>query len=420
MKGKLALAVGFALLIAVVAWAQEKIELNTIGGPDTTGQEAREILRFMEKYPNVTINVTSIPYGRDQRTKLVASFAAGGSAYDFYVIDCVEVPEYAEAGWALDVTDWVTPEMKRDVLPFALEGMAYKDRWYGLPWISEWKSFVYNAEMFKKVGYEKSPATWDEYVKLSQKLQKAGVVKKYATAWSWIQKEAVICDFAALTASFGGEFFDKDNNPLFNKGGAVKALQFMVDTIYKYKITNPASTTYTETDVDNAMRAGDIAYEYRWGLPLVPLNNPEISKIVGQARIALAPSYDGKHSAACSGPMGWSISPGSKNKEWAWKYILFRADMEGAKRNAIEAGVFPGWAPLYSDPEVIKAVPGIDLMLEQGKHIVNRPRVPWYYEFSAALQVEILNALVRKKTPQQALNDAYKKTLEIKAKAEKK
>jgi len=110
-----------ALLIALaanVAYSEEKIILNTISGPDPAGVMAKEHALF-EKLTGIKVNVTTVPYGREQRTKLVAAFMAGGTAYDMYVIDCVEVPEYVEAGWALDVTPWITPEMKEDILPFA-------------------------------------------------------------------------------------------------------------------------------------------------------------------------------------------------------------------------------------------------------------------------------------------------------------
>ena len=90
----------------------------------------------------------------------------------------------------------------------------------------------------------------------------------------------------------------------------------------------------------------------------------------------------------------------------------------GAKRNAIKYGVFPGWISLYEDPSVTDAIPGLDVMLESGKQVVNRPRVPWYYKFSDALQLELHKAMTRAKSPENALNDAVAETLKIKREAE--
>lgn len=416
--------VGLVVLVAGLAVAtgvQEKgaassgpVELNTISGPgpgvDWLAARAQEF----QKKTGATINITVIPYGRDQNIKLMASFLAGGSAYDVFVIDCVEVPQYAESGWVLPIDDHVTPQMKADLLPFAAEGMVYKGHWYGLPWASEWKSFLYNEKMLSEVGYTEPPKTWSDFLTMSEHLQNAGIVK-YASAWSWAAKESLICDYVALASSMGGQFFDDAQNPVFNRGGAVQALQFMSDALYKYKIVDPSSIMWTETEVNNAMFAGDIAFGMRWGLPLVQLNDPKISKTVGEWRIALLPSYDGNHPYTVSGPMGWAISSGTKHPKEAWEWVNFIANEQGAKVAAIESGNVPGWASLFKDPEVVRAVPGLDQLLEQAKYVVNRPRVPWYHDFSTMFAVDLNSALAGRMTPQEALDDAYAKTMEIKA-----
>jgi multiple sugar transport system substrate-binding protein len=395
----------------VVEVTAEPVSLNTLWGPDETGWTAKEFERF-EELTGIHVEVTTVPYW-GHREKLLADFAAGGGAYDFYVIDCIEVAEYAAAGWAMDVTPWITEEMKENILPFAAEGMIYQGKWYGLPFISEWKSTVYNANKFSEAGFDGLASIFDEFVAQCQEIKDAGLAN-YGVAWSWFQGECLICDFAALAACFGGQFFTEDNEPLFNQGGAVEALQWMVDSIYEYEITDPASLTFTEGEVEEAMRAGEIAFSFQWGLPLVSLNNPDISNVVGECAVGLSPSVDGKHSACVSGPMGLSVNAFSKYPREAWQVLNFRAGFEGAKRNAVGAGITPGWGSLFTDPDVVEAVPGLDLMLEQAKTVVNRPRVPWYWDFSTALQEELHFALTQQKEPQQAMDDAYARTLEVK------
>ncbi|MGA2975851.1 MAG: extracellular solute-binding protein [Spirochaetia bacterium] len=391
------------------------VELNTLSGPGPSVDWLAKRAQAFQDKTGVRVNITVVPYGRDQGVKLMASFLAGGSAYDVYVIDCVEVPQYVESGWVLPIDDHVTAQMKADLVPFAGGGMEYKGHWYGLPWASEWKSFLYNEKMLSDAGFDHPPKTWDEFVSMSQQLQSSGVVK-YASAWSWAPKECLICDFVAMASSMGGQFFDEAQNPLFNKGGAVTALQWMADAIKKYKVADPSSIMWTENDVDKAIEAGDIAFGMRWGLPLVELNDPSISKTVGQWKIALLPSYDGNHPYTVSGPMGWAISFGTKHPKESWDWLNFIASEEGAKTAAIEHGNVPGWIPLFTDPDVVKAVPGLDLMLDQAKYVVNRPRVPWYGDFSTMFAVDLNNALVGNMSAADALNDAYTKTVAIKAK----
>jgi multiple sugar transport system substrate-binding protein len=408
------LVLSFSIFMSVYA---TDVELNTIEGPGNVPFYLSRFVEFADK-TGIKVNLNVIPYGRDAGIKLIASFIAGGEQYDVFLIDCIEVAQYAEAGWVMPVDKWITPDLEKEIVPFAKDGMMFKGHWYGLPYASEWKSFVYNDKMLKNADYTEFPKTWDDVVKYSQKLQDSGVVK-YATAFSWAQKESLICDFVAIAASFGGDFFDADLNPLFNKGGAVEALQWMVDSLYKYKIVDPASIMWTEDNVDAAMQSGDIAYQLSWGYPLVRLNDPDKSSILDQAKVGLMPSVDGKHPYTVSGPMGWSISKGTKYPEEAWKFIEFIAGPEGSKVAAIQAGMFSGWKSVLNDPEVQAGVPGLEDMAKQADYIVNRPIVPWYHEFSVMLAEKLHEALTLKKSPQDALNEAIEETLKIKTEYEK-
>ena len=249
------------LLLSVLSFSIfAGVELKTIVGPGHVQFYLQRAMEFTNK-TGIKVDISVCPYGsRDIVTKLITSFIAGGHQYDIFVIDCVDVAQFADAGWVMPINKWVTPEMKEDIIPFARDGMMYKGYWYGLPWASEWKSFVYNDKMLKEAGYTEFPRTWDGVVKYSQKLQKMGIVR-FATAFSWAQKECLTCDFVALAASFGGKFFDENLNPLFNKGGTVKALQWMVDSIYKYKIVDPASIMWTplcKQEISHINSAGDI------------------------------------------------------------------------------------------------------------------------------------------------------------------
>ena len=339
---------------------------------------------------------------------------AGGDQYDVLVLDCVEVARYASAGWLLPIDDLVTDDLREDIIPFARQGMTYDGQWWGLPWTSEWKSFTYNDRMLRDAGYTEFPKTWDEVVDYSKQLQDDGLVK-YATAFSWAQKECLVCDFVALAASFGGTFFDEDLNPTFNRGGSLEALQWMVDSLYVTEIVDPASLLWTEDDVDAAMAQGDIAYQLRWGTPTIPLNDPDRSSIVGEARIGLMPSYDGEHPYTVAGPMGWAISAGTNHPDEAWEFLQFMAGPEGSRIALEREGIPTGWQSVINDPEVQAAHPELEMMAQQAQFVANRPAVPWYAEFSSMFAASLHQALSGLVTPQEALDEAAAKAEEIKA-----
>ena len=68
----------------------------------------------------------------------------------------------------------------------------------------------------------------------------------------------------------------------------------------------------------------------------------------------------------------------------------------------------PIWASSYEDPAVIKAAGKelVDVAKTQLDDMILRPQVVNYNADSASLQVEIQNALLGKKDPQTALDDA--------------
>ncbi|WP_367362557.1 hypothetical protein [Mesotoga sp.] len=136
-------------------------------------------------------------------------------------------------------------------------------------------------------------------------------------------KECLVCDFVSILYSFGGEFFDENQNPVFNNE-AIQAVQAMVDMVYKYKIVNPSSLMWTEPEVYQAMLNGDIAYSAMWGLPLVDLNNEEISNVVGECDLSLFPSVDGLHPYLVQDSMGWAVSYGTNYPEEACIYNSFQ------------------------------------------------------------------------------------------------
>lgn len=387
-----------------------------ISSPDTQEFDEKLNKEYKDK-TGVEMTLDVVPSTGDPTQKLIAAFSAGGSDYDAVRIDCIDLPQYASARWIMDVTDRFTKEMKDDLIPFALTAMSYQGKLYGMPKDSEWKTWVYNEKKLKDAG-AKAPETWDEYMTVAQALQDKSIVK-YAQVWAWVQGENSVCDFAALIAGMGGQVLDKDENLVINQDPGVKTLQLMVDMQNTKKTSNPSSLTAKNKDARDAEMAGDTAFGLHWGTPLVLFNDPKQSKVANECKMGLMPHASGQPSWTVAGPECWGVSNGSKNKDAAWDYLQFRAGKDGSKRAFLDHGSVFGWKSLLDDPEVQKkmkdAQVDLDVYRKQAEHIINRPALPFYGEFSTVQQAEIQNALTGKKTPKQALDDtvaAYQKLQE--------
>ncbi len=160
---------------------------------------------------------------------------------------------------------------------------------------------------------------------------------------------------------------------MFNKGGAVDALQWDDDSLLYTKIVDPASLMWTEDDVQAAMKQGDIAYSLSWGIPLVPMNNPDESKVVGLVEIGMMPSVDGKHPVhglrshgICDQQKHQASKEGlgiCKIHGWAGKFPALRSK-----------GKISYWMEsVIEDPEIQKKFPELKKMALQSQYIVNRP-----------------------------------------------
>jgi multiple sugar transport system substrate-binding protein len=347
----------------------------------------------------------------DVDTKMQTALAAKSPAYDIIGIDIIDLAKYSAAGWVEPLDSYIDQATKDDILPFALDGISYNGKILGLPWKAEYMVFVYNKKMLSDAGIANPPTTWDELVKDSQTLKEKNIVK-YPVVFTWgAGYEQISSDYTMITKSLGGELFDKDGNPVFNQGAGVQALQLMNDMINKYKIVDPAALTIkgggTRRDI---MMAGNAAFGFLWGTPLVTMNDAKNSKLAGQFALTLAPNK-----LSLAGPMGESISAFSEHKDAAWAYLKCIAGAAGEKELFLKDGSPFGYKSVLADSDVKAklAESGGDVAAQQAENLAVRPSLPYYAEFSSALQDTVQKVLTNQAQVQQGLDDLAKKSKDL-------
>lgn len=347
----------------------------------------------------------------DVDTKMQTALAAKSSTYDIIGIDIIDLAKYSAAGWVEPLDSYLDEATKSDILPFALDGISYNGKTLGLPWKAEYMVFVYNKKMLADAGIANPPTTWDELVKDSLTLKEKNIVK-FPVVFTWgAGYEQISSDYTMITKGFGGELFDKDGNPAFNQGAGVQALQLMNDMVNKYKIVDPAALTIkgggTRRDI---MMSGNAAFGFLWGTPLVTMNDPANSKLAGQFELALAPNK-----ISLAGPMGMSISAFSANKDAAWAYLKCIAGPAGEKELFLKDGSPFGYKSVLADAEVQAklAKSGGEVAALQAQNLAVRPSLPYYADFSSALQSTVQKVLTGQAAVQQALDDLAKKAKDL-------
>lgn len=357
---------------------------------------------FMKANPDIKVNLEFVPYEGLHDKTVLAQGSGGG--YDVALFDVIWPAEYATNKVLVDVSDRITNDERKAVLPGAWTTVQYKGKYYGMPWILDTKYLFYNKGMLDKAGIKTPPKTWDELSADAKIIKDKGIVTN-PIAWSWSQAEAAICDYATLVSAYGGKFLDDNGKPAFQTGGGLDALKYMVSS-YNSGLSNPNSKEFLEEDVRKVFENGDAAFALNWTYMYNMANNPKESKVAGKVGVVPAPGVEGKSQvSAVNGSMGLGITTTSQHQDEAWKYITFMTSQ--AVQNQYAKLSLPIWASSYNDPAVTT---GQEELIGAAKQslaaMFPRPTTPKYQELSTALQQAIQESLLGQSKPEDALKEA--------------
>ncbi len=376
------------------------------------------VAEFNETNPNIQVQIEYVSYDA-LHDKITTAMASTPPAYDVFLVDDIWYAEFADAGYIWDVTDKITADMREKIFEAAWDITTVNGRVYGMPWLLDQKYFYYNEKLLNDAGFSAPPTTWEELVEMSKAIKEQGIVE-YPIVWSWGQYEAAICDWVTLLYGNGGRLVDEEGKPAFNDAIGVETLTWMIQTIDE-GITNPASVSYVEEDVRNVFSQGKAVFALNWVYMYDLVNfNTEESQVTGQIKMALMPAFadSGVASATIDGSMGFSVAASSPVKEEAWKYIEYLTSED--VQNRYSAHLLPVWETSFEGEALEKLISytpanatTVPMFKAQFPYSHVRPKVPFYPEASKALQLALQEALTKQKTPQQALDDAAAKWLEL-------
>jgi len=408
------------------AGAVTPIRVLTMQQAGPTPEEMDAIAaEFNAAHPEAKVELTYVAYDA-LHDKIVTSVSGDNPAYDVVLVDDIWFAQFADAGWLLDATDRVDETTKNEIFPAAWEISTVGGKIYGMPWLLDQKYFFYNTEILAAAGFDAPPTTWEELTAMGKVMVEKGLVD-YPTTWSWAQAEAAICDYVTLVFGNGGELFDVDAKPVFNQGKGVEALTWMVNSIAD-GTSNPASISSVEEDVRNVFSQGKAAFASNWVYMYdMAQNNADESLITGKVGMALMPAFQaakdaGTASATIDGSMGFAVVDKSPNKDLAWEYVKYLTSKP--VQTKYSAHLLPMWQTAYADGPELDALLAINpsnpvtvpMFKEQFPFSHVRPKVPYYTEASLAMQIAIQEALSGSKTPQEALDDAAAKIVEMQTK----
>lgn len=353
----------------------------------------------------------------EQRVQLARRLTGRDRTLDVMGLDVVWTAEFAEAGWALPLSDDPAGQAESDAavdtLPGPLATARWKQRLYAAPITTNTQLLWYRADLV-----DRPPETWDGMVAEATRLRDAG-----GPSWIAVQAneaEGLVVWFNTLLVSGGGQVLSDDGRHVTltdtpeHRAATVNALR-----ILKAVATAPgADPSISRSDTSTARLAveqGKAALEVNWpfvlasmlenavkgGVPFLPLNrDPQLAGSVNdlgvftptpeQRRLAYAASQKvfgfapypgvapGRPARVTIGGLNLAVASTSRHRAEAFEAVRCLRSVAHQKFISIQGGLPAVRASLYSDPEFQATYPMYTIIRQQLTDAAVRPATPAY------------------------------------------
>jgi len=317
--------------------------------------------------------------------KLQAIFFAKSPAVDIVPLDATLYVAFAQAGW-LEPLDFLwTEETWEQFSPGLRDAIEVEGHVYCVPQVARiLTALYYRPSMLKAAGFSAPPKTWAEFDEMAKKLtvdeDGDGVIDQYGFAFSGggIQDGA----YTLMTNMYllGEKIVQDDGSIVFNSPG----------------------------DTQDLFRGGKVAMVIEPTSFYADITDKEQSAIADDVGIAPQPiAVEGGPSTSNLEINMWGVSRFSKYKEAAYVWCDYYRSRQAAVNEIIMETNEPWNLSVLKDEEVINSLKTDYLNVV--KESLKDTRTEIFADQGMAYNIvirEIQNALIGKKTSQEALDDA--------------
>jgi multiple sugar transport system substrate-binding protein len=397
-----ALAVG----LTATAYAQQTTLRVFSGGANQRPDLMRKLFdQYQAKNPGVKIDIeTGGATSELQRQYLSTVLNAKDSAIDIYMIDIVNPAQYFGAGWLepLDAYIGKPADVLKPYLPVYSTSNVVDGKLAAMPAFADAMFMYYRKDLLDKHGI-KEPKTWDELSAASQKIQKAeGNPNLQGLSIQGAPIEGAVCTFLLPYWGQGKDFNDASGKMTLDKGAATKGLNQWLTMVDQGVIKKNVAEVKTP-DTVNEFKAGQVVFAINWGFAWDRFKDDADSQVKGKVGVMPLPAMAGGKSATCVGGWQWAVSAFSKNKPAAANLVKFMSSPEASKFLAQEGSLLATYQSVYTDADVVKAVPWFKdaaSVVIAGK---SRPISKDYGQVSDVIRTTTSAVLARTKKPEEGV-----------------
>jgi multiple sugar transport system substrate-binding protein len=366
-----------------------------------------ELLReFEAAHPNVRVRGEALPWTSDEQHQFYVINLEGRSpGFDVMMLDVVWVPEFARAGWLLDLTPGLHPG---ELAPYFLSTVAAATdhgRVWALPWNMNVGLLYYRADLLGKYGLA-PPETFDELARQVVRIR-AGERDPALDGYLWQAKqyEGLVVNVLEAFWANGTRLLADDGTLFPEPGRAAEALGFLRGLIASG--VSPAWTPAADEELSRrAFGDGRAVFLRNWPYAM-DLFQARDSPVRGRVGIAPLPGFaGGPRGAGSTGGAHLGVSRRSRHPELAVDLARFLTSERAQKAIALGAALSPTREVLYHDPGLVRSrpeLPALHALMRAGR---SRPVTPYYLLLSSTVQPEFSAVLVGLKAPARAIGDA--------------
>jgi multiple sugar transport system substrate-binding protein len=342
---------------------------------------------FHQENPQIRVKVQVGPHSSTEYHAVVTQRLKNkDDSVDIFFMDVIWPPEFASAGWALDLTSRFSKEEQKSFLTPTIKANTYGEHIYGVPCYLGAGLFYYRKDLLSKHKLD-PPRSWNEMLSQGQVIvegERDPTLQIFSAQFK--QYEGLVCNMLEFIWSHGGRVVDPaSRSVLLDRKDAVEALTFVRDQIIG-KAAPRGAINYEEPESLELFIQGRAVFHRNWPYAWAVANDPEKSRIATKVGVGALPAFEGHNPASTLGGWQFGISRWSRHPDEAWKFIKFMPAFDSQKRLALDGGLAPTRIAVYDDPHVKEKMPHLRSFLPAFKTARPRPMSPLYPMISSELQ----------------------------------
>ncbi|BBZ42918.1 extracellular solute-binding protein [Mycobacterium parmense] len=353
----------------------------------------------------------------EQRLQLARRLTGHDRTLDVMALDVVWTAEFAEAGWALPLSDdpagLAESDATADTLPGPLATARWKGKLYAAPITTNTELLWYRPDLVQQ-----PPGDWSAMVAEATALHAAG-----RPSWIAVQaneNEGLVVWFNTLLVSGGGQVLSEDGRHVTltdtpqHRAATVDALRIL-KSVANAPGSDPSISRSDEGTARLAVEQGKAALEVNWpyvlasmlenavkgGVSFLPLNqDPALAGSINQYgafvpddqqfRIAYEASTKvfgfapypgvapGRPARVTIGGANLAVAGTTRHRAEAFEAVRCLRSMQSQKYIALQGGLPPVRTTLYSDPQFQTKYPMHSIIRRQLTDAAVRPATPVY------------------------------------------